>query len=104
MNDAGPVGRCDLYARDADSGEWEPRMWFAAWYGDWSNRLLAEQRRREPDARTATARCDGEAANYALSADKDVPGVGKTEKRKLLAAFAEAQAGQRGCTELSLGG
>ncbi|PWI20187.1 hypothetical protein DI272_43050 [Streptomyces sp. Act143] len=104
MNDAGPVGRCDLYARDADSGKWEGRLWFAAWYGDWSNRLVAEQERREPGSRTATARCDGEAANFALSADKDVPGVGKAGQRKLFAAFTEAQAEQRGCTGLRLAG
>ncbi|SNX56552.1 hypothetical protein SAMN06272735_1004 [Streptomyces sp. TLI_55] len=104
MNDAGPVGRCDLYARDADSGEWEPRLWFAAWYGDWSNRLLAEERRHGTGSRTATARCDGEAANFALSAAKDVPGVDGTGKRELFAAFTEAQVAQRNCTRLRLGG
>ncbi|MFI6007707.1 hypothetical protein ACIBAG_02590 [Streptomyces sp. NPDC051243] len=104
MNDAGPAGRCDLYTRDADSDEPERQLSFAAWYGDWSNRVLAELADRRPDARTrtATARCDGEAANFALSAAEDIPGVGEPEKRKLLADFAEAQVEQRGCTDLRL--
>jgi hypothetical protein len=103
MNDAGPVGRCDLYARDAESGELETRLSFAAWYGDWSNRLVAEAK-RWPAARTATARCDGEAANFALSAAKDIPGVDEAGKRKLLAAFAREQVRQRGCSDLRLDG
>lgn len=103
MNDAGPVGRCDLYARDADSGELETQLQFAAWYGDWSSRLVAEESRL-PAARTATARCDGEAANFALSDNKDIPGVGEAEKRKLLTAFAREQMRKRDCTDLELGG
>ncbi|MEU5892055.1 hypothetical protein ABZ835_35270 [Streptomyces sp. NPDC047461] len=103
MNDAGPVGRCDLYARDADSGDMRPQLTFAAWYGDWSGRLIAEDGRL-PATRTTTARCDGEAANFALSAAKDAPGVDEAGKRKLLAAFAREQVRQRGCTGLRLGG
>ncbi|MES5824065.1 hypothetical protein [Streptomyces sp. RG80] len=103
MNDAGPVGRCDFSARHADSGEMETQLSFAAWYGDWSSRLIAEED-RWPAARTATARCDGEAATFALSAAKDAPGVSEAEKRKLLAAFAEEQVRQRGCSDLRLGG
>ncbi|KKD08840.1 hypothetical protein [Streptomyces sp. WM6386] len=103
MNDAGPVGRCDLYARDTDSGEMENQLSFAAWYGDWSSRLIAEDGRL-PAALTATARCDGEAADFALSAAKEAPGVDEAGKRKLLAAFAREQVRQRGCTDLRLGG
>lgn len=104
MNDAGPVGRCDLSALDPDSGDLETQLSFAAWYGDWSNRLVARQKRWSADRLAATARCDGETANFALGAAEDAPGVDEAEKRKLLTAFAREQVRQRGCTDLELGG
>lgn len=97
VNDTAPVGRCDL----ARNGSRDPKyLNFAAWYGDWSNRVVASDGVRR--ALTATARCAGEAANFAVSASQQIPGVGTAEKVRLLKAFAEDQVERRGCTGLRL--
>ncbi|MFI9803875.1 hypothetical protein ACIHEJ_05805 [Streptomyces sp. NPDC052301] len=96
MNDAAPAGRCDL----ATGGRAGRSMRFAAWYGDWSNRLVFSSDSGGRRALTASARCDGEAANFAVSASKGIPGVGTAEQRRLLKAFAEDQVERRGCSGL----
>ncbi|ORT55911.1 hypothetical protein [Streptomyces sp. CB03238] len=94
VNDAAPTGRCDLTDRDGESV-----VALAAWYGDWSNRLTSRHGVRH--SMTATARCDGEAANFALGASSDdIPGVGKAVQRRLLKEFAEDQVRRRGCSDL----
>jgi hypothetical protein len=99
MNDAAPAGRCDLSSDGGDSSGAGKSLRFAAWYGDWSNRLVSSEGVRRP--LTATARCAGEAANFALDASKD-SGVAVTEQRRLLRAFAADQVERRGCSELRL--
>ncbi|WP_208615915.1 hypothetical protein [Streptomyces cellostaticus] len=101
MNNAAPTGRCDLSA--GSDASWT-EMRFAAWYGDWSNRVVSYDGVRRP--LTATARCAGEAANFAVDADaaRGTPGVGKAEQRRLLKAFAEDQVERRGCSGLRLTG
>ncbi|MEU7584569.1 hypothetical protein AB0B50_44140 [Streptomyces sp. NPDC041068] len=94
-NDAGPTGRCDLYTTPDDT---HSRLSLAAWYGDWGNRLLGDGIIGKPPFATATARCHGEAANYALSASDDTPGVSKAAKRRMLKEFAEDQTARRGCS------
>ncbi|ANP53209.1 hypothetical protein AVL59_30025 [Streptomyces griseochromogenes] len=99
MNNKAPAGRCDLTTgTDAASQE----MRFAAWYGDWSNRVVSIDGALR--SMTATARCDGEAANFAVDASDGVPGVGKAERRRLLRSFAEDQVERRGCSGLRLTG
>ncbi|OKK03624.1 hypothetical protein AMK26_19405 [Streptomyces sp. CB03234] len=93
VNDAAPTGRCDLTDRDG-----KPEVSLVAWYGDWSNRLTSEDGVRH--SRTATARCDGEAANFALGGSDDIPGVGEAVQRRLLKEFAEDQVRRRGCSDL----
>jgi hypothetical protein len=99
LNDAAPAGRCDLYTQD--SGDWRKRLVFVAWYGDWSNRLTVDDDgvRR---SLTASARCGGEAANFAVDGDGELPGVGRAEQLELLEAFARNQAQRRGCSDLRL--
>ncbi|MGW0882781.1 hypothetical protein [Streptomyces sp. NPDC002671] len=102
MNDAAPAGRCDLTSGDANSGD-EKSMLFAAWYGDWSNRLVSQSGGLR--SLTASARCDGEAANFAVDVDNEnVPAAERREKRRLLQAFAEDQVRRRGCSGLRLNG
>ncbi|MER7112027.1 hypothetical protein [Streptomyces sp. NPDC000229] len=93
VNDAAPTGRCDLTDRDGKSA-----LSLVAWYGDWSNRLTS--RDGVPRSLTATARCDGEAAGYALGTSDDIPGVGEAVQRRLLKEFAEDQVRRRGCSGL----
>ncbi|MEV6836263.1 hypothetical protein AB0N17_17405 [Streptomyces sp. NPDC051133] len=100
MNDATPAGRCDL----TRGGQRDQSMRFAAWYGDWSNRLVFSSYDGVRRALTASARCDGETANFAMSASKGIPGVGAAEQRRLLKAFAEDQVERRGCSGLRLTG
>ncbi|MET9732172.1 hypothetical protein ABZZ79_16450 [Streptomyces sp. NPDC006458] len=102
LNEAAPTDRCELRTGDDDSGEGERGMTFAAWYGDWSGRLVTDE--GVPRPLTATARCDGEAAGFALSADEDIPGLGTARQRALLRAFAEDRTRQRGCTDLRVTG
>ncbi|MGW6600058.1 hypothetical protein [Streptomyces sp. NPDC055036] len=99
-NHSAPTGRCDLYSRDEESGEQRSQMAFVSWYGDWSNRLTAENDRYERLSITATARCDGEAANYALDASDDIPGVDNAARQRMLKRFAEDEVGRRGCSDL----
>ncbi|MFG2352540.1 hypothetical protein [Streptomyces sp. NPDC048521] len=101
MNDAAPAGRCDLI-RGGETSESGKNLDFAAWYGDWSNRVVSYDGVRRP--LMATARCAGEAANFAVSAPKDIPGVGREEQRGLLRAFARDQVERRGCFGLRLTG
>ncbi|KUN06098.1 hypothetical protein AQI95_14405 [Streptomyces yokosukanensis] len=99
MNDTAPAGRCDLVGGAAPSSTY---LNFAAWYGGWSNRPVSSGGVRR--GLTATARCDGEAASFAVSGSQRIPGVGTAEKRRLLRAFAADQAGRRGCANLRLTG
>ncbi|WP_406265157.1 hypothetical protein OHT93_06790 [Streptomyces sp. NBC_00191] len=99
-NNAAPTARCDLHSADPESPHERSRMAFVAWYGDWSNRLTAEEGNGEPRPMTATARCDGEAANYALSAADDIPGVGRAVKERMFKEFAQDQVRRRGCSGL----
>ncbi|MFH8733991.1 MULTISPECIES: hypothetical protein [unclassified Streptomyces] len=98
-NDTAPTSVCDLRMERGD-GAGRAGMEFGAWYGDWSSRLTASDDNGERRPLTATARCDGEAANFALDATKDTPGVDKAERRRLLKAFAEDQVRRRGCSGL----
>ena len=101
MNNAAPTGRCDLFSGDDESDDGERQLTFIAWYGDWSNRLVVDDDgERRPS--TATARCDGEAANFALSASDYIPGVKAARQRELLKAFARDQVQERGCSDLRM--
>ncbi|MEV3988677.1 hypothetical protein AB0J57_07180 [Streptomyces sp. NPDC049837] len=93
VNDAAPTGRCELTDRDGES-----KLSLVAWYGDWSNRLTSEH--GVPRSMTATARCDGEAANFTLGRADDTPGIGEAVRRRLLKGFAEDQVRRRGCSGL----
>ena len=99
MNDAAPTGQCDLTSESDDNGN-GTGMYFVAWYGDWSNRLVFEDGNGEFLSTTATARCDGEAANYALSASEEIPGVDKAAKQRMFKQFAQDQVNRRGCSDL----
>ncbi|AKJ14776.1 hypothetical protein ABB07_33370 [Streptomyces incarnatus] len=100
VNDTAPAVRCDLdRAASPTSSEY---LHLSAWYGDWSNRLVSDDGVRQ--ALTATARCAGEAANFAVSAEQRIPGVGTAEQRRLLRAFAADQVERRGCTGLRMTG
>jgi hypothetical protein len=99
LNDAAPTGRCELGALGDEDGH---GMTFVAWYGDWSRRLVTYD--GVPRSMTATARCDGETASFALSASEDIPGVGTAKQRELLTAFAEDRMRQRDCTDLRVTG
>lgn len=100
-NNAAPSGMCDLYAQYEDTSDNDTRLAFASWYGDWSNRLAADDNNGERWPMTATARCDGEAANYALSASDDIPGVGEAAERRMLKEFAADEVRRRGCSDLT---
>ncbi|MFJ9028589.1 hypothetical protein ACIRQP_08695 [Streptomyces sp. NPDC102274] len=99
-NHSAPTGRCDLSSGDEESGEKVSRMVFVSWYGDWSNRLTATNNQYERLSLTATARCDGEAANYALDTSDDIPGVDEAAKQRMLKRFAEDEVSRRGCSGL----
>ncbi|MEV5311894.1 hypothetical protein [Streptomyces sp. NPDC052610] len=101
-NGAAPTGRCDLIHGDKEVGEDEYRLTFAAWYGDWSNRLTREE--GEPRDLTATARCAGEAANFALGGPDKVPGIDRGGLRDLLETFARDQLERRDCSGLQVWG
>ncbi|KND25675.1 hypothetical protein [Streptomyces acidiscabies] len=101
MNDAAPIGRCVFQNRSSPDAELSGPLAFASWYGDWTDRLLAEERGRWP---AATARCDGEAAHFVLSADDEFPGLDKAKQRTLLKAFAEDKVRKHGCTDLRMDG
>ncbi|WP_256642410.1 hypothetical protein [Streptomyces murinus] len=97
LNDTSPGGRCDLTLRNGTAGQAELSL--AAWYGDWSDRLVTDSGVRMP--LTATARCDGEAANFAIRASKS---IGDARRRVLLRSFAEDQVERHGCSGLRLTG
>ncbi|MEU9354930.1 hypothetical protein AB0D65_29045 [Streptomyces griseoloalbus] len=99
INDAAPTGRCVLYGEDAEADSSGHRLTFVAWYGDWSSRFVADSDGR-PRPLTATARCAGEAANFAVGGWDDIPGVGRADQRDLLEAFARDQVERRGCSGL----
>ncbi|MFP3987546.1 hypothetical protein U9R90_08575 [Streptomyces sp. E11-3] len=102
-NDAAPMGYCDLsVGREEESGAGGKGMYFVALYGDWSNRLTAGRDKGERRSMTASARCGGEAAHFALAASDDIPGVGETMKRRMLKEFAQDQTRRRGCSGLRL--
>ncbi|QNP68921.1 hypothetical protein IAG44_05305 [Streptomyces roseirectus] len=103
MNDAAPIGRCAFQNRAPGDDEPGAPLAFESWYGDWTDRLLTEGLSH---ARwlTATARCDGEAAHFVLSADDEFPGLGTAKQRALLKAFAEDKVERRGCTDLRMDG
>ncbi|MFJ8860075.1 hypothetical protein ACIRD8_16760 [Streptomyces sp. NPDC102451] len=100
-NDASPSGRCDVFsAEDGEDTEDPSRLALASWYGDWSNRLTALRDNGTPRSMTATAQCEGEAANYALVGSQDIPGVGVTVRQRMLKLFAEGEVRRRGCSGL----
>ncbi|MEU9987576.1 hypothetical protein AB0E10_12310 [Streptomyces sp. NPDC048045] len=98
MNNKAPTGRCDLTT--GTDASWKT-LRFAAWYGDWSNRLVTTDGVLR--SLTATSRCDGEAAHFAVDASDGI-GIGKAEQRRLLKSFAEDQVERRGCSGLRLTG
>ncbi|MEU8652194.1 hypothetical protein [Streptomyces sp. NPDC048737] len=102
LDDAAPTGTCDLTLGKEFTHDGTKRMEFVAWFGDWSTRFVTEEHLLGP-ALTASARCDGEAAHFALDASKDIPGVDAAKRRALLDAFVEAQTERRGCTDLTAG-
>ncbi|MFI2508282.1 hypothetical protein [Streptomyces sp. NPDC018972] len=102
INDAAPTGRCELHMDDTGSSD-GGQLVFAAWYGDWSDRLVAD-RDGAPLSLTATARCDGEAANFAVGGSDEIPGVGRAGQRDLLEAFARDQVRRRDCSGLRMNG
>jgi hypothetical protein len=101
INDVAPAGRCDL-STGTGNGRAGTYLYFAAFYGDWSNRLVTDEGVRS--GLTATARCDGEAANFAVSGSKNIPRVDTAERRRLLKAFAADQVERRGCSVLRVTG
>ncbi|MEU6080707.1 hypothetical protein [Streptomyces sp. NPDC047108] len=99
LGDAAPTGFCALTdAPDEGSGPGEAPLSVFAWYGDWSNRLVVGSN-GERRSFTATARCDGESANFALSASTGTREAGTAEKRRVLETFAKDQVRRRGCEE-----
>ncbi|MEU9666225.1 hypothetical protein AB0E25_11630 [Streptomyces bobili] len=103
LNDEALTGRCDLIAGDDLTDGRPKRMHFIAWFGDWSIRLLTDDDLYSPEL-TASARCGGEAAHFALDASEDIPDVDAAKQRALLDAFARVQAERRGCTDLKAAG
>ncbi|WP_405692620.1 hypothetical protein [Streptomyces sp. NBC_00057] len=100
-NDAAPSGRCDLIsAGDGENTQDPSRLAFASWYGDWSNRLTANENHGTPRSMTATAQCEGEAANYALVGTQSIPGVDVAARQRMLKLFAQDEVHRRGCTGL----
>lgn len=101
-NDAAPIGSCDLFSAEGGESTQDPsRLLLASWYGDWSNRLAAHEHKGVRQSMTATARCDGEAANYALAGSEDIAGVGVAARQRMLKLFAEDEVRRRGCSGLS---
>ncbi|MEU6659022.1 hypothetical protein [Streptomyces sp. NPDC046821] len=101
VNDSAPANSCELRGKETASGR-EPAMVFSAWYGDWGNRLTADDGNGERLPLTAVARCDGEAANFRIDAAKNTPGLAEADRPRLLKMFAEDQVRRRGCSGLRL--
>ncbi|MFJ4843279.1 hypothetical protein [Streptomyces sp. NPDC088746] len=100
-SDTAPSSRCDLVS--AENGEDTPnpyRLAFASWYGDWSNRLTAHENHGTPASMTATAQCQGEAANYAVVGTREIPEVDVAARQRILKLFAQDQVRRRSCTDL----
>ncbi|MFJ2217810.1 hypothetical protein ACIQVO_36670 [Streptomyces sp. NPDC101062] len=113
-----PVTGCSL----TDTASGRTAVEFSGWYGDWTDkpfeRLLSgnialthdfDDRRATMSQNfgRATARCDGEAANYlAFVQARDNEGGDRyltgRQLRPLLDAFAKSQSERRGCTDLEL--
>ncbi|MET4922442.1 hypothetical protein P3L51_08780 [Streptomyces sp. PSRA5] len=100
-NSAAPTGRCELTSGNDDGS---PRdgsvLTFVSWYGDWSSRLTAYDNDGRPRPGTASARCDGEAANYAFAGSPDIPGVGAAAKERMFEEFTRDEVRRRGCSDL----
>ncbi|WP_199549538.1 hypothetical protein [Streptomyces sp. N35] len=103
---AGPAARCELFFRagydpagdELAADEYgRPDAMFGAWYGDWSNRLVAYDGKRHSG--TSAARCDGEDANFSGWANDDT-GLSDRRVRELVRAFAQDQGERRGCTDV----
>ncbi|MET9555595.1 hypothetical protein [Streptomyces sp. NPDC006645] len=101
-NTAAPTGRCELMSKGEDgSSEDGSVLAFVSWYGDWSNRLTADENDGVPRPGTASARCDGEAANYAYAGSRKViPGVDTAAKERMFKEFARDEVRRHGCSEL----
>ncbi|MFD4771827.1 hypothetical protein [Streptomyces niveus] len=100
-NSAAPTGRCELLS-GSDDESWRDgsRLAFVSWYGDWSNRLTAYDNDGSPLPGTASARCDGEAANYAFGGTRDIPGVDAAAKERMFKEFARDEVRRHGCSDL----
>ncbi|MFF8789125.1 hypothetical protein [Streptomyces sp. NPDC015125] len=97
-----PVTSCSLH----DPGFGEDYADFGGWYGTWSHTSFAKGPLMSEGFGRATARCDGEAANFHI---RSSPSHGRTpmtggDMRGLLIAFARDQAQRHGCTDLALPG
>ncbi|MCX4759856.1 hypothetical protein OG562_02385 [Streptomyces sp. NBC_01275] len=103
LDDAAPTGTCSASAGDESTDDGEQRLDFAAWFGDWSTRLVSGDNDDAPPL-SASARCDGEAAHFAVDAPDEVPGVDADKRRALLEAFAEEQVKRRDCSDLRMNG
>ncbi|WP_405791487.1 hypothetical protein [Streptomyces sp. NBC_01506] len=100
-NSAAPTGRCELTLGGGDgSSGGRSVLAFVSWYGDWSNRLTAYDNDGRPRPGTASARCDGEGANYAVSGSDDIPGVSAAAKERMFEEFARDEVRRHGCTDL----
>lgn len=100
-NSAAPTGRCELSSGSEDGSSRDRSVLaFVSWYGDWSNRLTAYDNDGMPRPGTASARCDGEAANYAFGGSRDIPGVNAAAKKRMFEEFARDEVRARGCTDL----
>ncbi|MFC8824099.1 hypothetical protein ACFT9I_01925 [Streptomyces sp. NPDC057137] len=101
-NSAAPTGRCELTSESEDGSSRDgAALAFVSWYGDWSNRLTANENDGIPRPGTASARCDGEAANYAYAGSRDViPGVDAAAKERMFKEFARDEVRRHGCTDL----
>lgn len=100
-NSAAPTGSCELTSGSEDgSSRGRSALAFVSWYGDWSNRLTANENDGSPRPGTASARCDGEGANYAFSDSGAIPGVNAAAKERMFKEFARDEVRRRGCTDL----
>ncbi|MGH4030385.1 hypothetical protein ACQB60_15750 [Actinomycetota bacterium Odt1-20B] len=116
--DTAPITSCAL----VDSAKKQAAATFTGWYGTWSDKQFETLLAANVDHRSgqssrgpmmaerlgrATARCDGESANYEAyshSRDTDITHTYLTgaQLRPLLVKFTQDQAHRRGCTGLKL--
>lgn len=114
-DDRAPITACTLV--DAKSGKSVAH--FSGWYGDWSNHpfeTLVTANVKLPSQYhfgdaimsehfgRATARCDGESANYRASSyqSDNRQSLSGTELQPLLVDFARDQSERHGCTDLKV--